>query len=170
MSITVSSPAEWVSNLFPESPTDRQLKDCFNIWWRVVCCSIPSRDPEFEYMKDFGAGNIVPALEHDTLKMSVSTKDGGQHLGFFFPERYITTQEEYMFVPMIKDHPQVKKAKFTIVDIVTKSPLIVGNFMKDDVRIVQREEGDFSGQEAGMGLSIKTHRASKNATTQLSRT
>lgn len=101
----------------------------------------------------------MPALEHDNLNISTQTEGGGQHLGFFFPERHTTTQEEYMFVPMLKSHPQIFDATLTVIDIVTKSALIVGNFMKDDVRIVQREEGDFSGKVAGMGLSLKTHEA-----------
>lgn len=160
MSIKVNNPARWVSDLFPDKMTPEQIANCKNIWWRVALTHIPPRDPEFEYLKEWGAGNIEPALYHEPLKLSAETKGGGQHVGFFFPERHITTQEEYVFVPMLKSHPQIVNAKLTIIDIVTKSALIIGNFLKYDVRIVKREEGDFSGKVAGMGLAVKTHEAS----------
>lgn len=158
MTIKVSSPGRWINDLFPSKPTDRQLQDCFNIWWRVCLMHIPPRDQRYEYERDFGMPKLEPILEHRPFKLDTIVKGGGQQLLLIFPERWLTTQEEYMLVPQIKSHPQVKDAKLTIVDIVTKSPLIVGNFLKDDIRIVK--PGD---DPDGMGINKATRKAMEKA-------
>lgn len=132
---TVQRPVEWVSQYFPKSPTDRQLQEWRNIWWRVaVIKNIPPTDPMFEYMLAMGMPLVDKVLFHQPLGLTNS------YLMFVFPERWMTTPEEQLFIPMLRSHPEVASAKMTIIDIVTKSPLIVGNFLIDDVRSVFRPD------------------------------
>lgn len=135
--ITTHRPGDWIGALFPASPTDRQMEMCLNIWWRVCVMHIPPRDQRFECEREFGSGKLDAVLTHQPLLPDYRTKNGkGRHLLFVFPERHLSTQEEYVFVPRLITHPDIQSAKMTVIDLVTKSPLIVGNFIRDDVRIV----------------------------------
>jgi len=149
MSIRAVKPGSWINDLFPKGPTERQLQDCFNIWWRICLMHIPPRDTRYEFDRDWGMGQIDAVMEHLPIKLDHSVSGGGQQIMFVFPERWMSTQEEYMFVPMLKSHPQIVEAKLTIIDIVTKSPLIIGNFLKDDVRIVSADDSDGTARYDG---------------------
>ncbi len=101
---------------------------------------IPPRHSRFEYELNMGMAQIDAVLNHEPLNMSTVTEDGGQHIMFVFPERWLSTQEEYIFAGKLEEHPQIKKATLTIIDLVTKSPLIIGNFIKEDIRICTEEK------------------------------
>lgn len=147
MSVTVSRPGDWIGGLFPPSPTREQLEAHRNIWWRVCLMHIPPRDPRFEFELEFGMQHIEAVLEHRPFNVGTTTDCGrGQHILFVFPERWMTTQEEYVFVPMLQAHPQIVEKQMTVVDLVTKSALIIGSFIRDDIRIVKRaDEADQMG-------------------------
>jgi hypothetical protein len=137
--IKVSKPGDWIGDLFPEAPTPRQMETWGNIWWRVVLPWIPPRDSRFDFERDFGMTKIDDVLNKKPLKLDTTVKSGG-HVLFVFPERWLSTQEEYTFTPDLKENPTIKNSKMTIIDIVTKSPLILGSFIKEDVRIIKSEE------------------------------
>ena len=137
---TVTQPGRWINDIFPTKMTTEQIKTWNNIWWRVALMHIPPRDSRFDYERDFGMGQIDAVLNKEPLNMSVVTKGGGQHIMFVFPERWLSTQEEQMFPYELKNNPQIKKAKMTVIDLVTKSPLIIGNFIKEDIRIISKKE------------------------------
>lgn len=101
---------------------------------------IPPRDERFEFIREMGTGLIQVILEHKPLDFRVKTNDGGQALQFTFPERWMSTQEEYIFYSKVATHPQIKNAKMTIIDLITKSPLIIGNFLKDDILIFRADD------------------------------
>lgn len=155
--IRATKPGEWLNDIFPRKMTDRQLKDCFNIWWRVALMHIPPRDPRFDFDRDWGMPKIEAVLEHKLLKMDTMVETGGQQIMFVFPERWMTTQEEYFFSSMLKSHPQIRDAKLTIIDIVTKSPLIIGDRIKEDIRIVKPTD-----DPDGMGVSKASREARDN--------
>jgi hypothetical protein len=101
---------------------------------------IPPRHSRFDFERDFGSTHLPNILEGIPFKMHQMTQSGGQHLLLVFPERHLTTQEEYALVPALQKHPQIKDAPLTIIDLVTKSPLIIGNFLADDIRIVREKK------------------------------
>ena len=138
--ITVTRPGQWRDELFPKSITKRQVEIWGNIWWRVALMHIPPRDSRFDYDRDFGLGQIEAVLNKEPLNMGVVTKGGGQQIMFVFPERWLSTQEEQIFPVALSENPQIKKAKMTIIDLVTKSPLIIGNFIKEDIRIITKKK------------------------------
>ncbi len=133
---TVRRAGDWIFSKFPAKPTDRQLATYKNLWWRVALSHIPPRDERFEFERDFGMPLIPAVLEHRPLRFGLKVDGGGQHLTFVFPERWLTTQEEYSFVSRLTEHPEVKAAKLTVVDLVTKSPLLIGSFIRDDILII----------------------------------
>lgn len=146
-------PAEWIFEHFDRKMADRQHEYWGNIFWRVAVMSIPPRDPRFEFIKEMGCGQLDNILCDRPINMSATTERGGQHLRLVFPERHLTTQEEHILVPCLQWHHQIKDAPLTIIDIVTKSPLMVGNFLKEDVRII-RDAEDFDN-----GLSNECRKA-----------
>lgn len=142
MGITAHHPGELFAKHFDKKPNNEQLQQWINIWWRVlVAKNIPPDDPMFEYESEMGRPLILPIMKHQPINLS------GKHLLFMFPERHMTTPEEQLFIPLLQTHPQVWAADFTVIDIVTKSPLIVGNFLRWDVRILSRaDEEDERGR------------------------
>lgn len=140
--IKVSRPGDWIFNEFPRKPTKRQLEHWFNVFWRVALLWIPPRDERFEYLRDMGAAQIDAVLNNLPLNMSATTESGGQHIMFIFPERHMTTQEESVFADSLARHHQIIHAKMTVIEIATKSALILTNFLSDDVRVI-KDTGDF---------------------------
>jgi hypothetical protein len=140
MTVTAGRPGDWIFNEFPDTPTDRQLKYWRNIFWRVAVMWIPPRDPRFDMWRDMGSGQIEAVLHNEPLKMAVTTEDGGQHIMFLFPERHLTTQEEQQFPVCLYRHHQIVDAPLTVIDLVTKSALIVGGFLSDDVLVIKDTE------------------------------
>jgi hypothetical protein len=137
---TVTKPGQWIESFFPKAMTMEQVKAWKNIWWRVALMHIPPRDDRFQFERDFGMGQIQAALNKEPLNMGRVTKTGkGQQIMFVFPERWLSTQEEQLFIPALYENKQIKDAGLTIIDIVTKSPLIIGNFIKEDIRIIRTE-------------------------------
>jgi hypothetical protein len=131
-----TDPIEWISQFFPKGPTNRQISEWGNIWWRVVVSSLPPRHEQFEYMRSIGSGLVESVLLHQPLRSH-------RHLCFFFPEQMLSTQEEQLFVPMLQSHPDVVNEPFTIIDICTKSALLIGNFIKEDIRILHIPQGGY---------------------------
>ncbi len=133
--IQISHPGRWVAELFEMTgPSEEQLKLHKNVWFRVALSWIPPRHERFDYERDMGMPDIEAVMEHLPLSMG-GTKENPQTM-FVFPERWLTTQEEQQFVPMLKSHPQIRDAKLATIDMVTKSALIVGSLMNQDLRVV----------------------------------
>lgn len=125
----VGGPLEWFTSAFAKGPTESQKRDIPNIWFRVgVMKDIPPTDSRFEYCLDMGMPNIEKILMHEPFNLQ-------SELTFVFPERHMTVHDEHAFIYMLVKHPQIRAAKLTTVDVITKSPLIVGSFRRDDIRI-----------------------------------
>lgn len=140
MTITARRPGDWIFKEFSDTPTDRQLQYWKNIFWRVAVMWIPPRDARFDMCREIGARQIEAALHNKPLNMGLTTSDGGQHVMFVFPERHLTTQEEQQFPDCLARHHQIIDAPLTIIDLVTKSALIVGGFLAGDVRVIKDTE------------------------------
>lgn len=144
----VSKPGDWISDLFEKGPNAEQLKEYRNIWYRIVVSWIPPRDPRWEYELNFGARDVEAVLNGTQLSPK-NRVEKGQHLYFVFPERHMSTQEEYIFLHKLENHPDVMNLGLTIVDMVTKSPLIIGRCLKWDIRIMRSEESSDASTSSG---------------------
>jgi hypothetical protein len=100
----------------------------------VVAKDISPRHPRFEYLRDLGSAMIEPIL----LDRPIPTIKRGGTVSFYFPERWLTRWEEQRFVFCVWHH----RSMMTLgrVNILTAGPLIVGDFVRESVRILQNDE------------------------------
>ncbi len=134
--ITATVAGAWIFAKFPKLRTPRQLAQNKNFWFRIALSHIPPRDERFEYERDIGMAAIPHVLAHTTLRVAGDPPS----LDFFFPERWMSTQEEQAFVYRLMSHPQLTGLPLVRVDIVTKSPLLIGSFIRDDILIISDQE------------------------------
>jgi len=124
----------WMGQFFPaKGPTPKQKTHWSNIWWRVLVSMVAPRDEFFDARRDVGAMRIEPVLQKGALYLT----ERRFHLGYFFPERWLTVDEEEEFVNNLVTHPEVAEADLVVIDLITKSQSIVKNFLPDDVRFLQ---------------------------------
>lgn len=96
----------------------------------AVVPDCPPRHERFEFMRDLGMMNIVRLFDGEPLKIS----DDGV-VTFIFPERWMAKTEEQQFMLKIEENPA--KPQIKEVHIATGSPLIVGEFVKEQIRIIK---------------------------------
>jgi hypothetical protein len=89
----------------------------------------PPRHEFFEFIIDMGRGNIERIMTHEPL-----TQSDPIDLTFVFPERWMAVCEQVEFMSKLTKHPDVEKIRS--IDILTSSPMIIGNFMAAQVRIL----------------------------------
>jgi len=112
---------------------DAKRGDVSTVLWRcLVAKDISARDSQFEYTKELGSGTIDDILHKRPVSCDKS-------LAFYFPERYMSPWEQQRFTWCIAKHPQFAGLGLC-VDILTGSPLIVGSFRREEVRILQNDE------------------------------
>ena len=87
----------------------------------------PPRHEFFDFIRDMGSGHISPILKGESINSEMLT--------FVFPERWMSVHEQQAFMLKLAQHPEANKIKQ--VDIITKSPLIVGNFRREMIRILE---------------------------------
>lgn len=99
----------------------------------IVYKDIPPRDPRFEFNREMGMSFL------DGI-MNLKSCGLGGNLLFMFPERWLSVHEQRAFMWALDKNPD--KKKITRIRIGTSCPLIVGDFTREDVRIVsfQNEE------------------------------
>jgi len=106
---------------------DSEAGKLYPFFVRVGCVKRrPPRHPFFEYFLEVGRTLIEPVMYHEELHAS--------ELSFVFPERWLGVAEQQAFTYNMEKHPEVDKIKS--VDIITSSPLIIGSFMNDHIRIL----------------------------------
>lgn len=98
--------------------------------FKVRCGVIKFRSPShpyFEYIIDMGMPMISRILyQGETFKPPA-------HLCFVFPERWMSVHEQYSFMNDMKNLKNVDR--INQVDILTSSPILVGNFRREMIRI-----------------------------------
>jgi hypothetical protein len=117
---------------------DSKAGGLYPFFVRVACIKRrPPRHDFFEFFLDVGVGMLDAVMEHNPIKQS--------DLVFVFPERWLGVAEQQVFTYMIEKHPDVKNIKS--VDIITSSPMLIGSFMREQIRIVTWPEdtGLFDG-------------------------
>lgn len=100
--------------------------------FKVRCGVVKNRAPRhefFEYIVDMGKPDIERVLKHQPLRYNVP-----MDLTFVFPERWMAVKEQTEFMHALATHPDVGKIRS--VDILTSSPVIITDFMKEQVRVL----------------------------------
>jgi hypothetical protein len=111
-------------------PDDSKAGKIFS--FKVRCGVVKRRPPRHEFFEpilNMGKVSIDPIMNHQPF-----TKEGPLDLTFVFPERWMGIKEQQDFMYALALHPDIERIKS--VDIITSSPLIVGNFFKEQVRIL----------------------------------
>ncbi len=129
MSINVFTMGSWFDEMLGDikyTPNSKTGKE-FPFFVRVGCVKRrPPRHEFFEMFLNVGQVHINKVMFHEEINES--------ELSFVFPERWMGVAEQQAFMYVMTKHPEVKNIKS--VDIITSSPLIVGNFLKDHIRIL----------------------------------
>ena len=118
---------------------DSEAGKLYPFFVRVGCIKRrPPRHPFFSMFVDVGYGIIDKIMFHEELDMS--------YLAFVFPERWLGVAEQQAFSHVMARHPEVEN--FKEVNILTSSPMIVGSFMAEQIRVITWEEdkGVFDGR------------------------
>ena len=101
--------------------------------YRVGCVKMRApRDPMWEYMIEIGSGHINDIFDSKILPSGT--------LSFIFPERHLSVHEQQRFISAIEDLPGIEK--ITQIDIITSSALIIGNFHKEQIRILTWDDDE----------------------------
>ena len=119
------------------SPEDR-VGQLYPFFVRAGCIKRrPPRHEFFEFFIDVGLGQIDQVMQHKRIRQT--------DLSFVFPERWLGVAEQQAFMWTLARHPDAKKIKS--VDILTSSPLLISDFMQEQIRILTwpEDEGLFDG-------------------------
>lgn len=92
----------------------------------------PPRHEFFEFIRDMGMLDLKRLFAGEPIAKETLT--------FVFPERWIGVHEAYAMMQVMVEHPNTPD--FKQVDIITSSPIIVGNFVKEQVRILTWPDDD----------------------------
>ena len=88
----------------------------------------PPRHEFFDFIRDMGSVHIGPILKGEPLNHSGI-------LTFVFPERWMSVHDARAFMLKLTRHPEANKIEQ--VDIITSSPLMVGDFRREMIRILE---------------------------------
>ncbi len=101
---------------------------------RVGCVKRrPPRHEFFEFLREMGSGDIDLVFNGESF-------GGAKTLLFVFPERWMGVAEQSAFMYVLKRHPEAKTLEQ--VDILTSSPMIIGNFMSAHIRVLTWPDDD----------------------------
>ena len=101
---------------------------------RVGCVKRrPPRHEFFEYFREMGMGDIDKVFKKESF-------EGKKTLTFIFPERWMGVVEQQAFTAALEAHPEAKTLEQ--VDILTSSPLLIGSFYSEQVRILTWADDD----------------------------
>lgn len=92
----------------------------------------PPRHEYFEYLLETGRSNIDRVFS----KKSFREND----LFFVFPERFMSVQENCLFMSSICEHPDAIEKKINTVLVVTSNPQIITDFMSEQIMIIEFED------------------------------
>ncbi len=140
METTVMSMGDWFDKMLGDISyePDSEAGKLYPFFVRVAC--IKRRPPRHEFFSLFlemGHPQIDLVMFHDKLDVT--------ELSFVFPERWMGVAEQQAFTHVLSKHPEAKQ--INQVDIITSSPLIVGSFMAEQIRIITwpDDEGLYDG-------------------------
>ena len=128
-SVRASDPFAWIDAMFADyvRPPNHRLPFDYFV---AVCGRTDSpgpRDTRWEYILDTGMPLIPKVLAHQPI-------GAGPHY-FIFPDRWMVPDEAAGFLSDLAKNPDAKK--FKTIYVVTHQPYLVGDCLKEQVRIVR---------------------------------
>ena len=110
-----------------------QKDDLYPFMVRVGCVKMAApRHERFDFYREMGYGDIARVFD--------GSRFGKSYLTFFFPERHMSVHEQQAFMSTLTKHPHVDE--ITHMDLVTSSPLLIGNFHNFSIRILTWDDDD----------------------------
>lgn len=111
------------------------------------------RHPMFEYSREMGSGMLPDLMAGRPLVRPGTTKP--VELLFMFPERHLEPWEQQCFNYLLAGNPS--SDLFACVDVVTQSPLIVGDYVAEMIRITSwpDEEEEHKKYVESVGVRVK---------------
>ena len=91
------------------------------------------RHSYFDYIRDMGQPDIDKVFTGESF-------NGKTVLSFVFPERWMGVHEQRSFTSALDKHKEVDS--ISLVDIITSSPMIVGSFYREQIRILTWPDDD----------------------------
>jgi len=135
METRVRSMGSWFDDMLGDInyEPDSKAGELYPFFVRVGCIKRrPPRHRFFELLIDMGRPHIDAVMNHNLINQS--------ELTFVFPERWLGVAEQQAFTLVLSKHPEVKNIKQ--VDIITSSPMIIGSFMAEQIRIITFPDDD----------------------------
>ncbi len=115
-------------------PKDSSSGKLYPFKVRVGCVKRrPPRHEFFEYLIDMGMPDIDKVFKNESF-------EGKKDLTFIFPERWMGVAEQQAFTAALAAHPEAETLRQ--VDIITSSPLLIGSFYAEQIRILSWEDDD----------------------------
>jgi len=105
----------------------------------------PPRHKMWEFFLELGHLDIDRIFTNESF-------EGRDLLTFIFPERWMNVSEQRHFMWQLKKHPEVETLKQ--VDIITHSPLIIGDFRAPMIRVLKWEDDILYEHEKGIEFSM----------------
>lgn len=98
---------------------------------RVGCVKMAApRHERFDLIREIGLADLNNLF--NGLKFS------SENIAFVFPERWLSVHEQQAFMYAMENHPHFKMVKS--IDIITSSPLLIGGFRRESIRILTWED------------------------------
>lgn len=133
--ITARPPGQELWDVFKDYVEPEHIREKWNFQLMVLVDSFMGPlSPRYEYILDMGVPHIGAVYSNKPLP------DGD--LTFIFPDRWITPRFAILFNHALNKHPSIVKGPRRKVLIVCFQPYIVGDCMKEQVRIIRSDEID----------------------------
>jgi len=94
----------------------------------AVVVKRPPRHKYFEWFRDIGRVNVERLFNNEPLKV------GDGLLTFVFPERWMSVEEQTMFMLKVLENPNKEAIKE--LNLVTSSPMILSDFTRTMIRMI----------------------------------
>ena len=104
----------------------------------------PPRHEMWEFFLEMGRLDIDRVFKKEPFQTDSLT--------FVFPERWMNVSEQRNFMHQLKQHPDVKTLKQ--VDMITHSPLMLGEFTRHMIRILKWEDDLLYEYEKSVKFSL----------------
>lgn len=112
----------WLEDIDPNA-----AKPTYPFGLRVGCVKMAApRHERFDFIRELGAELFEKVFSNTPIDL--------EHLVFVFPERHLSVHEQQAFTYVLSKHVSAKT--FKVIDIITSSPLIIGGFARESIRIL----------------------------------
>jgi hypothetical protein len=123
---------EWLGDIEANTP-----ENTLPFGVRVGCVKMASpRDSRFDIIRDLGSNLLDDIFSGKPLPSG--------ELTFIFPERHMSLHEQKGLMSKLSSHPSA--GDISLVNIITSSPFIVGDFSRHSIRILTwKDDNKYNG-------------------------